>query len=67
MSDGFDDDSEPDLEEAVEAATGRYVDGARGEILQLISNRAGDVFYERQLQVILEKDYLSLDHGPRRR
>jgi hypothetical protein len=57
VSDGFDDDSEPDLEEAVEAATDRYVDGARGEILQLISNRAGDVFYERQLQVILEKDY----------
>lgn len=46
-----------DEEEFLDQLGDRYVEGASNALLKFINGNAADVFYERQLQVLFEKDY----------
>lgn len=58
MSDYFDDDDGGESpEQALERVAERYVERARGKIVALLSEQPESVFYGRQLQLLLEKEF----------
>ena len=64
MDDVFDDWPEPDFDATEsEARHDPKVDEAAIKLLEFIEGNSGEVFYEMQLEVIFEGDYLPLDHN----